>query len=207
MGMSLLTEKIWGNEGKRIFNLKGAQAKILPYLLLVLIFGIFAMWCSDTFFQDTEPLTNTQEQVAAEDYTAELPSDASGYQRALETKLTHNLAQIDGVGQVTVTVSLLSGSEAVFAQNTSGEQRTIEEKADGGGTRVTNETKTTNEVVTLKNGTTPLVLEEKEPQIGGVMVIADGAADSGVKAMLMQAVATATGLPAHKIAVLPRRGN
>jgi len=203
--MSSWTERI--NNGKGIFNLKLAQAKYLPYLLILLIVAIVMMWVSDTFFAEDERAAPIPNNASAVNDTPAAETDLLSYQRTLEQTLTQNLAQIKGVGKVAVTVNLASGSQYVFAQNKSGETRTTEEKDEQGGTRIITETKTTEDIVTLKNGATPLIVQEIKPTIAGIMVVADGASDSAIKATLLKAVQTATGLPAHKIIVLPRGGN
>ena len=51
----------------------------------------------------------------------------------------------------------------------------------------------------------PVMVRESKPVIKGVLVIADGAHDSLVKANLSKAVETGLGVPPYKITVLPQR--
>ena len=52
--------------------------------------------------------------------------------------------------------------------------------------------------------TQPIVVSERSPEILGVLVIADGAADETVKYELFEAAKVALGAPAHRVKVTAR---
>ena len=53
---------------------------------------------------------------------------------------------------------------------------------------------------------TPYVVKELEPELSGVLVLAEGAESDAVKAEIVEAVEALFGLPAHRIKVIKRRG-
>lgn len=129
------------------------------------------------------------------------------YEDALEAKLSNLLSQVSGAGAVSVSITLENSSTQEHEKNVVKESKTIQEKDTSGGTRVTTETKDTEQVLLSKeNGMDkPVTVREIKPAIKGVLVIAEGAYDSNVKANLTKAVETGLGIPMYKITVLPQR--
>lgn len=129
------------------------------------------------------------------------------YEDALEAKLSNILSQVKGAGAVSVSITLENSTTQEHAKNVVKESKTIQEKDISGGTRVTTETKDTEQVLLSKeNGADkPVTVREIKPAIKGVLVIAEGAYDSNVKANLTKAVETGLGIPMYKITVLPQR--
>ncbi len=139
-------------------------------------------------------------------YTA-ASSIPRSYEEVLEAKLANLLSQVKGAGAVAVNVTLETGITQEYAKNISRESKTIQEKDTSGGIRSTTETRETENILLSKeNGIDrPVMLREQKPVIKGVLVIAEGAADSQIKAQLHKAVETSLGIPVYKIAVLPQR--
>jgi stage III sporulation protein AG len=54
-------------------------------------------------------------------------------------------------------------------------------------------------------GRVPVIIKSYEPEIKGVVVVADGAGSSVVRQDIKNAVEALTGLPPHKINVLKRK--
>jgi stage III sporulation protein AG len=135
-----------------------------------------------------------------------LPANAN-YEEETENKLANLLSQVKGAGSVTVKISLENGAFLEHAKNITKETRNAEEKDSSGGTRTTVESKETAEILFSKEDglNRPVIAREYRPVIKGVVVVAEGAADSMVKANLTKAVATSLGIPPHKIVVLAQR--
>jgi stage III sporulation protein AG len=129
------------------------------------------------------------------------------YEEMLEGKLANKLSQIQGVGTVMVTITLESGPQQEYAKNTVRESRLTQEKDNTGGTRVTTETKENDQILTSREAGAdrPVIAREIKPQIKGVLIVAEGAADSQIKAQLMRAVESALGTPSYRITVLPQK--
>lgn len=128
--------------------------------------------------------------------------------REMEKQLQETLAKIAGAGRVTVTVSLLSSPQKEFATNTKTTKHSVEEKDQGGGTRVTTDSNEDATLVMARNGQVnggeaPVVSRESKPEVQGVVVVAEGAGDALVRLRLSQAVETLWGLAPHQVQVLP----
>ena len=110
---------------------------------------------------------------------------------ALEEKLEHILAQIEGAGQVNVMLTAESGMKRIFAQDGWLEQ-------ENGSIQRESETV----VISSGTGTQETVLVQQiYPQFQGALVVAEGGGDPSVRLNLTEAVAALTGLGADKISV------
>lgn len=146
------------------------------------------------------PLNNGQQQPVATVYKQATTNDNDDYETALEKKLANMLVKMEGVGSVSVMVTTVSNEEKVLAEDTSSHTQHTEEKDQSGGSRVTENTQLTNDVV-LQNGNTPYVIKEYAPEIKGVFILAEGAGDSVVKNQMIDAVSRLLDVPVHKISV------
>lgn len=120
---------------------------------------------------------------------------------ALEKELDQFLAQIDGVGRVQTKLTMSSDGSKVYATNERSETRITQEKDRNGTTREITEQSSDRQLVLSNN--TPVLAESKAPEIVGVLVVAEGAADPAVEESLSQAVTGLLGIPASRVTVLP----
>jgi len=188
------TRKKWGAKlGKNgLFNLR---------LVLLGILGIALLLISG-FFDSTDVTPKT---VVEQEAVKNPPVVAGNYEATLEAKMVNILSQVKGAGAVAVSITLENGESREYAEDISKESRVIQEKDSNGGLRTTTETKDSEQVIFSKeNGNDqPVIVQETKPEIKGVLVIAEGAQDSTVKANLTWAVEAGLGVPAYKISVLP----
>ena len=98
--------------------------------------------------------------------------DAQDYAALLSARLESVLSSIEGAGEVDVFVHVRSDGERVIA---------MQESVSADGTIVSEPVLVGGDVV---------VLEEKKPEITGVLVVAEGAADLSVRFNLLEAVAS-----------------
>jgi len=150
--------------------------------------------------------TKSKTEVPTEVVKNQLPQNSS-YEDALEGKLENILAKVKGAGNVVVNITLEDSSTQEHAKNVVKESKVVQEKDNSGGIRTTTETKESEQVLMGKeNGVDhPVVVREIKPTIKGVLVIAEGANDSTVKANLTKAVEAGLGVPSYKITVLAER--
>ena len=107
------------------------------------------------------------------------------------TKFNDVLAQIDGVGEVRVVLTLQSGPRRILAQDS---QSTVDE----GRT----EAEVTNVVISAGSGVEGTVtLQQLSPQFQGALVVCSGGGEPTVQLRLVEAVSALTGLGADKISV------
>jgi len=172
-------------------------------MILVGVLGIALLLAGSLL--DSAPVKPRQEIQT--ETAKNLPVVSRSYEEALEAKLANLLSQVKGAGSVAVSITLENSNTAEFAKNTTHENRTIQEKDTNGGLRTTTETKESEQVLLSKeNGVDrPVMVRETKPLIKGVLVIAEGAQDSTVKANLTRAVEAGLGVPVYKITVLPQR--
>lgn len=191
------SKKLWPSKliKEGALNTKLVMLGILGIVLL-LIGGVFDG-------QTGKKVTETPSETVK---SAPVQSSRS-YEEILEAKLSNILSQVRGAGAVSVNVMLESSSTQEHAKNLVKETKTIQEKDTAGGLRTTTETKENQQILVGKeNGTDkPVMVREIKPPIKGVLVIAEGAYDSNVKANLTKAVETGLGIPSYKITVLPQR--
>ena len=177
-------------------------------LLLVFGFGLLLLFFSSSWFAPhssppaSEPAPSVKEQPAAGD-------DLTPVEEQLESRLEAALSAVDGAGSVQVTVTLKSGVENVYAQNVNKQDQTIQEKdQSGGGNSTTNEVNEQDNLVLLQSANggsdTPVVVKELSPEIAGVLVLAEGANNPGLREKLVQAVETVLDIPSYRVMVLPK---
>nr|WP_092067323.1 hypothetical protein [Dendrosporobacter quercicolus]NSL46524.1 hypothetical protein [Dendrosporobacter quercicolus DSM 1736]SDL54225.1 stage III sporulation protein AG [Dendrosporobacter quercicolus] len=188
-------KKLWPNQLVKsgVLNSRMIWLGVLGVILL-LLGGILDYRGSDVSTEvPAEPLKATQVMNRT-------------YEEDLEAKLANILSRVKGAGTVAVSVTLDNGSIQEHAKNITKETRTVQEKDTAGGIRTTTETKESQQILLSKaNGADhPVMVREIKPSVKGVLVIAEGAADSNVKANLMRAVEAGLGLPSYKITVLPQ---
>ncbi len=113
-------------------------------------------------------------------------ADGTALSEPLSEALPRVLSKIRGAGRVHVAISYESGAESVHARN-----------EDGDG----------SELATLGSGSGERAVLEKEicPKVRGVIVVAEGGGNSGVRRDLLEATVALTGAPAHRIAVFPAK--
>ncbi len=124
----------------------------------------------------------------------------------LGKKLCEMLRRVEGAGNVEVSVRLSGSTKAEYAVNTTTGRKTTQERDQSGGTRLTTEDSGSGQLVMNRNGTggeQPVVERERASQVAGVLVVAEGARDAGVRAKLFEATRVALGIEPQKIVVLP----
>ena len=116
----------------------------------------------------------------------------------LETRLAEILGEIEGAGEVKVMITFAGTGDKITAETTN-THTTI----TNGSTSSTTTTTTTSSPIL--SGSDVVILQEKMPEIKGVIVVAEGAGDMTVKLKLMQATATVLGINANSIQIFTRR--
>lgn len=120
------------------------------------------------------------------------------YCNQLENKLVDVLGCINGVGEISVMVTVESSPEIKLATST--DERT--NTTNNGSGVVTNNTVVSDPVIIGSSGqNNPIVLSEMSPQITGVIVVAKGAKDVKVRLNLLQAVEALLNVPTENIQI------
>jgi len=123
--------------------------------------------------------------------------------REMEQKLVKTLSQVKGAGKVDAMVTAVGSGTLEIAYNI--DEKTI---TQSGGTGAANSTTTvvkTPVIINGKNGPQPLVLLEIKPKLKGVVIVATGANDPGVRLSLLRAVQALVADPGVNIEILTRK--
>lgn len=151
------------------------------------------------------PVQNEQTKSAVTTVTN--PNTKIGVlEKELESKLQANILMMEGVGKVQVSVNFLTGLKSEYVRNNNVTKRTNKETDKTGGTRETTEITENNQVVMPNGSSQPVIAMEDRPEIGGVLVIAEGARDPKVREGIHTAVQTLLNVPSARITVVPMGG-
>lgn len=132
-------------------------------------------------------------------------SETKNAVEVLEQRLVGTLGKVDGVGKVEVMLTQKSSGEKVVEKDTPITDISTDEKDSTGGVRTSRESTSGEATVYEKdeNGNqVPYVVKELEPEIFGVLVVAEGGGDPVVVNNITDAVMSLFGIEAHKIKVM-----
>ncbi|TJX16281.1 sporulation stage III protein AG [Tissierella creatinini] len=168
--------------------------KFINNLFIILLLSVIVLIGISLFKDNTNPKTPVVEKVKE----IKLEDDYSTY---LETKLENILGKLDGVGEVSVMITLEESIESVPASNTTRTVETTKEIDAQGGTREVNREDTNVQIITSASSDSTLLLKEINPLVKGVIVVADGAEDIKVLEMLYDAVKTVLSISGNRVQV------
>jgi len=121
------------------------------------------------------------------------------FAREKEARLIATLSQVQGAGRVSAMVTVVGSPTLEIAHNI--EERTVTQTGANGQT---NTTTTLVRTPILVNGR-PIILMEVNPRLVGIVVVAQGAGDIGVRLALLRAVQTLVADPSVIIEILTGR--
>lgn len=113
------------------------------------------------------------------------------FAREMEQRLVSTLSQIRGAGNVSAMVTVVGSSTLEIAYNV--DERTVTQTGPNGTSNTTTTVIKTPVIINDRDGPRPLVLLEIKPRLVGVVVVASGAHDIGVRLAILRAVQTLTG--------------
>jgi len=191
--MKKFQELLKGKSGKKALNF--AVILFVAGLAIFVVYGFFQnSMGAGSGLSATDPPAATAPPVA----------DTDAYVTALEQKLEDTLSQIDGAGKVTVMLTLASGGDITVAQDSTTNSSTTTQTDSAGGTSTskTDSADSKNVITSDKNGNdSPLILNQSQPKVEGVIVMAEGGGDASIRYALTNAVAAVLGVDAYKIQV------
>lgn len=179
--------------------------RMLQNLLIVVLIAAIVVIASSTFFENKNDNRNS-EQVSDIQLNKKLNFKTT-YEEQLETRLISILEKINGVGEVSIMMTLKVGSEIVPATDTVETESQTNENDAGGGTRKVLQKSVDSKIVLKRSSGTedqPLIVKEIMPEVKGVIVVAGGAGNPVIEARITEAVQTVLGIPAFRVKVYPR---
>lgn len=123
----------------------------------------------------------------------------------LEKRVEQALSKVAGVGKVQVMLTRKSSGEKIVEKDAPVTDNITSEEDSEGGKRNTSEHTIGEETVYTQDGSgaqMPYVIEELEPQIAGVVVVAEGGDNSAVVTNITEAIMALFGVDVHKIKVM-----
>ena len=182
------------------------KKKTFYKLLGVLIVGVMLLIVSSTFKSTSKKLTSSPQEsqpvTSKTDQNLERQEEPL-YEMKMEARLKNILKKMQGVGEVEVMITTTYGKEIILAEDmTSHQSATLEEDQEGGNREVSSyddQKKIVMQNANLASGSEPIIIKEKQPEIQGVLVIAEGAASSVVKESITEAAQILLGIPAHTL--------
>lgn len=118
----------------------------------------------------------------------DLKTQQTQYREQMKQELVELLRYVDGVGSVEVMLTLKASNEKV----------TLKDNTDRGNARE-------EETVLIEDSdrnSSPYVIQEKEPELEGVVIVCDGGDDAGVKREITEAVSALFQIESHKIKIM-----
>ncbi|SHJ65587.1 stage III sporulation protein AG [Tepidibacter formicigenes] len=184
-------------------NMKFDKKKMYSIIAVIIISLILLISISDIF--DGKAEKNYPNATLVE--RKENIKSNTTKEEVLEERLEEILSNIQGVKSVKVMITLETNGEIEPAFNKVISTETTQENDSAGGRRVVTTENNTQTIVTTNNkqGNEPILLKSIEPQIRGVIVVAEGAENIVVKERLFNAVKTVLQVSGHKIEVYPKK--
>ena len=128
----------------------------------------------------------------------------------MEEKLKAVLENMEGVGEAEVMITLKASGEKVLDKNTDYQKSQVTEEDAQGGMRITDEESRKEDTV-LSGGSSgsqePYVVQEKRPEVEGVVVLAEGGDSPETVSEINEALQALFDISPHKIKVLKRKND
>lgn len=194
------------NKWKELFSELRSGKKVLKknHLLILFLTGLLLFVAVVPFPISDKDDDENKTSVSAGNVSE---TDREKYEAYLEKKTADILRQVDGVGEVSVMITLKSGGQKIIEKDQSNTSQTTEESDSAGGVRTVEDTasdKTSIYEQQSDGATVPYVSEELSPEVEGVVVIADGGDNAVTAKSITEAVQALFGVEAHKIKIMKR---
>ena len=186
----------WNRIFEKIQNKSGKEKITIVVLTGILLLVISLPTGSKSGQTETNENTQTRQTGLSE--------SAKSYETVLEEKLEKALKKVEGVGEVSVVITLKNTSEKIIAADSAYSESVIQESDSAGGVRSTTQQSgsTSNIYYDTQEGSEPYVTKENMPEVEGIVIVAKGGGDGNVCAGITAAAEALLGVPAHKIKVL-----
>lgn len=201
---------------EKLGNRKEDEKRVGTFQKLIILGGIgAAVMILSTFqsvkqesavIQENEPPANEQAVFASKEKSTNL--SMADYESLYEEQLKGILEEVIGVGEVSVMVNLESTEEVVVEKDTNERSQVTKEVDKDKATRDIQDSSKDQKVVLVQGGQgeQPIVVKKVKPRIRGVLVVAKGAENVKVKALVTEAVQRVLHVEPHKISILPKKG-
>jgi stage III sporulation protein AG len=186
--------------------------KQLTNIVIVILVGILIIIAASAFKDTTN--VNTDSSQKENTVSSDLSDNNDGsnsnigsYENQQETKLKNILENMQGVGAVQDMIHFDRGKEQVPAYDQSNSSSVTNEDDNSGGKRTTTQNSTGTNMVLTNNGdkTEPFIIDEYQPRISGIIIIAEGADNAQIRLDITTSVSELYNIPMDKVNVLPMK--
>lgn len=145
-----------------------------------------------------------EKQTETQQTNTELTLPEQTKEEQLERRLEEILSQVSGIGKTKVMISLESDGQRIVEKDLEYTEGKEENAGENDTVISTQNSRTENTVYEkdVQGNEKPYITEELAPEITGVLVIAQGAGNAGIKTEITEAVMALFGVEAHKIKVM-----
>lgn len=180
-------------------------------LVMLLIAGVLLLLTSFPNLFSSKSLPNNKSTEEKNSQTMKYSSDSKTedeieiYANDIEKKLKKFLSNVAGIGKVEVMVTVKGSKERIVLKDSPYTQESMNEVDREGGNRVSSSIQQNESTVMVGNGggeNLPYVVQELEPEVEGIAVIAEGGDKPEIIAEIIDAVQVLFGVPAHKVKVM-----
>lgn len=185
----------WMGKVKDVKNL--SPSKKVRYIGIFVIIAIILAIYFSTFTKESDGQGSSSASDQSTNVSTSMLEDDD-----LAVKMEQTIEHISGVKDANVLITYESSKELVPAFQTGTTTDTTQESSEG-ESKTTRSEDIQSEIATVdgESGQNALILKEIEPEIKGVVVVAQGAEDIGVKMNIIQAVTTLLDIPQNKVEV------
>jgi len=183
------------------------RRRLIENAAIVVIIGVIIIIAGSTIFSRKNneiPIREQKRTVLVEDAAGQGTFAAD----SLEQKLKSVLAQIQGVGKVDVMITYEDRGEEIPAYDTRKSESSTQEEDSEGGSRIIAQQDCDSTLAYEDGpggGKKPVILKEKNPEVRGVLVVAEGAGVAAVRQQIISAVTVVLDVPLHKVEVAQRK--
>ncbi len=170
------------------------------YLLAAALIGILLLVIgipTDQGAKGTEKKESSPPAVSGSTYDS--------YQKRVERQLEQMLSAMEGVGKAEVMITLKDEGESVVEKDMTRTEEHTTEQENQGSSRENSSISIQEESLYTKDGSQneiPFVTKEKNPQVEGVLVVAEGGGNVQVVKNISEAILALFPIEAHKIKVV-----
>lgn len=137
--------------------------------------------------------------------TTETQNEEKVYAKELEQQLEGILSQMEGVGNVSVMITLQSSAEQIVEKDIREERDELEETDSQGGNRDTrNIVREEETIYEEEDSQSPYIKKALMPRVEGVLVVADGGSHPVVVKNITEVIQALFGIESHKIKIVKR---
>lgn len=185
------------------------RKKLIENTVIVAIVGAIVIIAGSTLFSGNKPESHVPDrELQKSENTKEISRGDSSPVDPKEEKLKSILSQMQGVGKVDVMITYDSSGEEIPAYDTRQNQSSTLEKDNEGGTRTVTQKDYDSTLAyedSSNGGKVPVILKKTEPEVRGVLVVAEGADNIVVRERIINAVTVALDIPLHRVEVVQRK--